>query len=313
MSDKIPLSVLTKLIKPYNGDRESLPAFLTNCDNAISLANSEQQSVLYRYIISQLEGKAQIACSLKTFNSWDELKIFLKTTFGEKKHSTHLLIELQNCRQGNSETVMQYSLRIESCLTRLQSDIHYSCENKSELVGRIAAMEDLALNTFILGLNSNYGYIVRCRNPKKLSEAITHAIEEEKLYILSKISSKSYKQCSICQKSGHDSSSWYNNKKKQSHRAYYVNPQINNYPNSHNISNKNFIQICSYCKNPGHMINECRKRQYNNSIRRNMQPDTRPTTALPSPSAHTPNRNNMHLCNAQPSTSSADICNEDLN
>lgn len=78
MADKITLSVLTKFIKPFNGDRELLPAFLTNCENPMSLATTDQQNVMCKYIISQLEGKAQLACSLKTFDKWSEIKSCLK-------------------------------------------------------------------------------------------------------------------------------------------------------------------------------------------------------------------------------------------
>lgn len=276
MSEKITLSVLTKFIKPYNGDRESLPAFLTNCDNAISLATPEQQNVLCKYIISQLEGKAQAACCLKTFTTWSEVKLFLRSTFGEKKHSTHLLVDLQNCKQLHNEDVTKYSLKIEYILTKIQSDIHYNCKDEKELPGRIAAMEELALNTFILGLDRSVSNIVRCRNPSTLNEAVQHAIEEEKLFNLSKSSSsKTYKQCSICNKTGHYSSECYlkNTKHAKStsyvQRSYHVPPNSNftnpkpTNSNYHNSTYSNFIKTCNYCKNKGHTIEQCRKRQYN--------------------------------------------------
>lgn len=306
MADKVTLSVLTKFIKPYNGDRDSLPAFLTNCENAISLATTDQQKVLCKFIVSQLEGKAQLACCLKKFEKWSDIKQFLKTTFGEKKHSTHLLVDLQNCKQTHSEDVMQYSLRIESCLTRLQSDIHYSCEDEKELPGRIAAMEDLALNTFLLGLNRDFSHIVRCRNPRSLSEAITHAIEEEKLYKLSKLSSRSSsKDCTICHKSGHLANECYKNRKK--HLALHVNSTNNN---EHNFYyNKSSAQynpnmICAYCKKRGHFIKECRKLKAKNdahSYPRNSIPNSN-HKAISSPTNDN-NRSNMHLIDNDVNTS----------
>ncbi|XP_072944610.1 uncharacterized protein [Epargyreus clarus] len=259
-SDKMTLNFLTKFIRPYNGDRDTLPAFLTNCENAMSLASADQQVILCKYIISQLEGKAQIACSLKTFSTWQDLKHFLKTNFGEKKHSSHLLIDLQNCRQSPSESVSQFSLRLETCLTRIQADIHYSCSDRSQLAGRIAAMEDLALNTFLLGLNPNISTIVRCKNPSSLNEAINSAVEEEKIYKLTRITQRPSKHCSLCNKQGHLSSDCYRNH----HKSYHMpNPAIpNSFPNNIN-SNK----FCNYCKNKGHMITECRKREFNNRRR----------------------------------------------
>lgn len=266
MSVEISLSVLTKFIKTYNGDKETLPAFLTNCDNAMSLASTNQQLVLCKFILSQLEGKAQVACSLKNFNSWEEIKCFLKSTFGEKKHSTHLLVDLQNCKQLPSEDVTKFSLRIESILTRIQSDIHHSCKEQNELPGRVAAMEDLALNTFLLGLNASISNIVRCRNPSSLNEAVSLAIEEEKIYNLKFSSSRSsYKQCSSCNKPGHTSSECYRNRNSQrtSHpqRTFHVNPAASTSQNSQNSQPKQ----CNYCKNFGHTIQECRKLKFRNS------------------------------------------------
>lgn len=86
-SEKLNLNVLTKFIKLFDDDRESLTAFLTNCDNAIALATTSQRDVLCKFILSQLEGKA-------------ELKSFQKSTFEEKKHSTHRLIDIQNWKHS---------------------------------------------------------------------------------------------------------------------------------------------------------------------------------------------------------------------
>lgn len=313
-NEKITLNVLTKFIRPYNGDRETLPAFLTNCDNAISLAAPEQQNILCKYIISQLEGKAQLACSLKTFSKWQDLKAFIRTTFGEKKHSSHLLVDLQNCKQLPSETVTQFSLRLESCLTRIQADIHYSCRDENQLEGRIAAMEDLALNTFIMGLNNaNIATILRCRSPRDLNEAISHAVEEEKIQNLCRISQRTAKSCSICHKQGHSSSECFRNRSRSdnphSHKSYHMSntPSSsfpaqgegrhmsnykNNYFNSYN-NYQNNIKFCSYCKNRGHLIAECRKRQYFNDRRahsNNLQSDSAAnTSATNSSNTNAPN------------------------
>lgn len=306
MSDKITLNVLTKFIKSYNGDRETLPAFLTNCENAMSLASPEQNTVLCKYILSQLEGKAQVACSLKSFSTWPELKTFLRSTFGEKKHSTHLMSDLQHCKQLSHEDVTKFSLRIESLLTRILSDTHHSCKDEKELPGRVAAMEDLALNTFMLGLTNSISNVVRCKNPSTLNEAIQYAIDEEKLYNITKFNTKSIKQCSICNRLGHNSSECFRNKKPKDHyqKSYHVNPQINShansntttypnnsnsYPNTYsNPSTNSNSKTCNYCKHFGHTIDQCRKRQFNMQRRQNADSGQRyrnsPTNSAP---AHT--------------------------
>lgn len=54
-------------------------------------------------------------------------------------------------------------------------------KKKSELVGRIAAMQDLALHHFVIGLKPQSSTIVTCRDPETLNDAINFAISEEKI------------------------------------------------------------------------------------------------------------------------------------
>lgn len=259
ISEPYPIQVLCNFINPYQGERETLSAFLTNCQNALDLASEGQKFLLLKYIISKLQGKAQVACSNKIFENFDELRTFLRQNFGERKHYNHLLLELQSCKQLPNETVAQYALRIETCLTDLQSEIHNSDSLKKELPGRIAMTEDLALYTFSLGLHPRLNTVVRCRDPKNLNAAISFATEEEKIYNFSVKSS-----CKVCNKVGH---SEYECRFKNNHNK-------NLYPSKSKQANYNMQKpstsssqpiTCRYCKHVGHDISQCRKRQFNNS------------------------------------------------
>ncbi|PZC83506.1 hypothetical protein B5X24_HaOG207489 [Helicoverpa armigera] len=270
VTEAYPIQVLCNFITPYQGERETLSAFLTNCQNALDLASDSQKFLILKFIISKLQGKAQVACSNKIFDNFEDLRTFLRQNFGERKHYNHLLLELQSCKQLPNETVAQYALRVETCLTDLQSEIHNSNSLKKELAGRIAMTEDLALHTFCLGLHPNISNIVRCRDPRNLNAAISIATEEEKIY---KYSVKS--SCKVCNKMGH-SESECRFRIKQSKIPYptkqYYN--ANKFRNPHELPTRNPYEpsssssqpvICRYCKNIGHDISQCRKRQYNNS------------------------------------------------
>lgn len=238
----VDLNSLFKFIKPYNGDRQTLNSFLTNCNNVYDLANTEQQPVLFKYILSQLQGKAEIACSVKAFTHWDQLKDFLKTQFSDTKHYSHLLAELQESRQGINESVSQFALRIEECLSQLLTDIVLA--KSKETPGRTAAMEDLALHHFLIGLTPRISNIVRCKSPRNLNEAIGFAISEEKIQKLM------YKRN-------------IPNPPTSLQRRY---PENYRSANVNNVTSQNqFEKICRYCKNKGHVIEECRKRAYNNN------------------------------------------------
>lgn len=257
MTTPIDLNILIKFINKFDGNRDKLSAFINNCKNAITLASSAQTDILFKYILSQLEGRAEAACSIKEFENWAQLEEFLKEHFGEKKHYSHLLSELQNSKQQINESVNQYGLRVETCLSKLLTEINVSIptNKKQELAGRVAAMEDLALHTFVMGLQSKLATILRCRNPKSLNEAINFAVAEEKLLQTNKHTQN------------------FDRSRPSTSREHVYRPSVNtqqlaltNSPHSNNAL------VCKYCKAEGHSIEKCRKREYNNSRRQNFSP-----------------------------------------
>lgn len=262
---EIDLNILTKFITKFDGNREKLNAFLNNCRNAIGLASVAQNNILLKYIISQLEGRAESACSIKEFENWAQLEQFLKSQFGDKRHYAALLSDLQECRQSNSETVNQFALRVESCLAKLLSEISISMplKKKTELVGRVAAMQDLALHTFITGLNPRLSTVVRCRDPESLNDAISFATSEEKILTAS-------------QRRPFSNNNHFSQTATRPPQRQLPAHISRNYNMQHGVRNSGPTQpdplICRYCKNPGHSIDMCRKREYNNNRFRTPQP-----------------------------------------
>lgn len=145
---EIDLNVRIKFIGTFDGSRETLIPFLNNCRNAINLASISQQDILFKYILSRLTGNAESVCAIKQFTKWSQLEDFLKTQLGDKKHYVHLLADLQSCKQNQNENVRQYSLRIESCLSKLLSEMNISIPTKKKdelsilliIMGRVGPM-----------------------------------------------------------------------------------------------------------------------------------------------------------------------------
>lgn len=258
LMQEVDINILIKFINRFDGNREKLNSFLNNCSNAIKLSSPNQQDILLKYIISQLEGRAEIACSIKEFDSWQQLEDFLKAQFGNKKHYAALLSDLQGCRQLNGETVNQFALKVETCLSKLLTEINISIptRRKGELAGRVAAMQDLALHTFVIGLNPRLSTVVRCRDPDTLNDAINFAVSEEKIYL-----------ASLGKNTNFPSSN--------SNHHRFRQPQFKTHvTQSRSYNNNNMTTfppravnpiVCRYCKSPGHSIESCRKREYNNS------------------------------------------------
>lgn len=245
---EIGFEMLIKFIKPYDGSRESLNSFLINCNNSYDLASLNQKPIIFRYILSQLTGKAEIACSIKEFANWEQLKDFLKAQFSERKHSAHLLTELQETKQRPGESVSQFSLRVETCLSQLLTEISLSNTKVKDLSGRCAAMEDLALHHFLMGLYPRISNIVRCRSPKNLNEAINIAISEER------IQQTLYKRNQVEENRP---------RRAQQPQQNQNNASISRQPNFQPRQSNPIT--CRYCKAIGHDISNCRKREYNNN------------------------------------------------
>lgn len=252
------LNVLLKFIKPYDGKRETLNSFILNCNNALELASETQKVILFKYILSQLQGRAESACSIKEFSNWDQLKDFLKTQFSERKHYSHLLTDLQESRQGPNENVTQYSLKVETCLSQLLTEISLSITKQKELSGRTAAMEDLALHHFLMGLHPRLSNIIRSRAPKTLNEAINLAVSEERIQL------SLYKKTNSMEPKS-------NNGNNSGKRFPPSKPNNFQQPQSYNNTQNPTGLFCKYCKNPGHDIKDCKKREYYNSRNRDQQ------------------------------------------
>ena len=258
VEEKIELGILFKFIKPFDGSREKLNPFISNCQSAFELASRNQKPILFKFIQSQLIDKAETTCSVKEFESFEQFIDFLKQQFGERKHYAHLLTELQDCRQNSAETVNQFALKIETCLAKLLTEINISIptKRKTELAGRVAAIQDLSLHTFIIGLHPRISQVVRCRNPDSLNSAVNFAVEEEKIIFC------------IQKKSTYNTHSSNDRFKNANTRRESQPPHLTgsrNYRPDYSKAVNTNDMVCRYCKNIGHTIENCRKRQYNNS------------------------------------------------
>lgn len=246
---EVNLSILMKFIQPFNGDRDRLTPFLLNCERALALAHEKQKNILLSFILSQLEDKAQSACSNKIITTFDQLKKYLKQNFGDTKTQAHLLIELQNCRQGLNENIASYMLRLETCQKKLKTSITHSNTKMEELSGRYASADDLALQTFIIGVNSRISDHLRARVPQSLNDAFQIALEEEKLFKLLQSTNRlsmNAKNCGNCGKVGHLYHQCYRNKDNNK----------NKYKKVHTFQAK-FNKMCDYCKRSNHVIDDC--------------------------------------------------------
>lgn len=96
----------------------------------------------------------------KDFHDLKGIQCIFEKYLRRREETLDTFKDLQNCKQLRNEDVTKYSLKIECILTKIQTNIHYNYKCDKELPGRIAAMEEITIYTFMLGLDHSI-YIVR--------------------------------------------------------------------------------------------------------------------------------------------------------
>lgn len=151
---------------------------------------------------------------------------------------------------------------------------------------------------FLAGLNREIALVVKSRDPDSLEDAVQLALNEEReiksLREISKyqtINNSNARHCFNCNRSGHTTQNCrnrppnlprnnYDNNFENSSRQYqnpnfrnqstFQRPQQTQQPQNQYVRQvQPTNKFCNYCKKTGHVIQECRKRQYNNSKRGN--------------------------------------------
>ena len=302
MASNISLELAEKMLTKFNGDKTKYHEFIDNCDKAIKLIKPESKATLLFIIETKITDNARALIRNREFENWESLKSHLENIYSEKRTVGQWHLELNSCRQSNSDNVLSFSNKIENLYIKIINSLD------SELKGNerdacVNLIKDQALNVFINGLNKDLNLLVKSQKPETLEEAVDIALTEERQLKSNSEIQKfqnlniSHKFCSYCKKSNHTNSTCRllnqnntRNTRPSTSRTFQPNfnsqsrpfqnnfqSNSNSYPRSYqnnikhfsNRNSNNFQQsprlFCAYCKKPGHHISECRKRQFNNS------------------------------------------------
>jgi Retrotransposon gag protein. len=286
----IKIELAERLLTTFDGDKSKLYEFCDNCDKAISLVDANVRPVLFAIISTKITGNARALIRNREFIDWLSLKAHLLDAYSEKRSHGQWQLELSSCRQNINESVMSYATRIENCLIKLTNSLD-STLSTLERAACVKLLKLQALNVFIMGLHKDISILVKAQKPEGLEDAIQYAIAEEneqksKLEIIKyqNVNEKPFRHCSICNRPGHTTSVCFRNTSNNLSRPSSIHvktePNVrhfrtNNGTNQFGTNNQqqykqpnNLVKLCNYCKNVGHTINECRKREYNNNRNR---------------------------------------------
>lgn len=268
----LDLKTSVGLIPEFNTSQSSeVYRFVRCCNAAFRLAKSSDHEVLLVYALNRIIGPSSADVHAKQYKTWDELQTFLIEKFSNVKTVSHLCLELQSMFQRDKETVTEYFHRVDLLRSKIIEKLIAEIEDES-LLGRQLSTEEMALNVFVNGLNSDLGTMLRTKEFKKLSDAGRFAMQEDKIRAMNSARQTLYK-ASLAMTKPTNNSRFLISQSTTQRPPRPFNPPSNLPPNN---------KICNYCKNPGHLIHECRKRAFNNQ-RFNQMQSNQPKRVIPLP------------------------------
>lgn len=288
-SDNFSLQFLCSLIpKSFDGKRIEFNEFRTNCENAMLLANDNQKYPLLVFIVSKLTGNVRTQLQGKTYKVWDDLKALLDGLYQDQKHYIQLMEELNTLKQTLNESVSVFHDRLDRLVTRIINTLPYKTQDEQKI--KIQTIKELALSRFIHHSVPDISRFLRSQNLDDISEAFSKAVAEERAL---KISNEEFRQkpkqnlhCTICKRNGHISKNCFRNRANVSnnvlfnHSAVLQSNQNQKHRDTGNSNNNYSQKFCRYCKKPGHLIQECRKRAYANNLRNNPESQNSNATSI---------------------------------
>lgn len=264
----LDINTILKLVPCFDTNQnEQVYRFIRSCDSAFKLSSETQKSVLLIYALNNITGVGASDVHSKTYTSWDDLKSYLIEKFSNVKTVSHLNLELQSMFQRINETITEYFHRVDLCRSKIIEKLNTEVADDS-LKGRIITTEETALNVFVNGISSDIGNMLRTKGFSNLTEAGRFAMQEDKIRCMNAARQSLFKT-SI--------SKPLPNKFPNIQRQYNNTNFQRSIPRPNNAMSSPPAKTCNYCKFPGHVISECRKRQFNNNLRQNQ-------LALPGPS-----------------------------
>lgn len=252
-SNELPITFLIKFISKFDGNREELTSFLADCNRAFDLSSNEQKRVLLEYVITQISGKAKSACVNRTFSEWKDLKTYLRTMYADTKHKAQLLCELTTLKQTADETLSNFTYRMEACLKRTINSLTQDVSKSDPPVDPQILEGKLQMIQEIALNRFTYFTIPTISSALRLRDI------------------KSLNEAITIAKSEEQIQKMVTNAK--------------------NPKQDKSTKTCNYCKKPGHVLGDCRKRQFNNSRKSVQSFESKPVDSKSKPN------NSLETCN----------------
>jgi len=110
----ISIGEALKLVPPFKGNKQEVLAFIGNVDTAFVVIKSEQEAILYKFVLTRISGEPRTAISHSNLDSWLELKEFLQNSYIKKRTLDFHASQLFKAKQGKNEGVMDWIHKIQT-------------------------------------------------------------------------------------------------------------------------------------------------------------------------------------------------------
>lgn len=260
-------------IPRYDGQKPPVFQFSKICERAYKLISPQQEQYLVQLIINKLHGHAYTAIEGMDFSTVTSLTSHLKKIFGPNKSLNQYRGELGNLYMLPSEDIFSYVERTKELRSAIM-------DGEINLYGTLLPQDEDkidqdVLESFINGLPTDLLVRVKLEGQySNLDSAIASTIQLSKtleaesrrkkhIYPIKPNSTPRVDFPARNPTTTNPRSNTYNDSKFQRpSNQPFIKPLIPGQlgPNSPNAT------ICKYCKNPGHLIHECRKLAYRRSL-----------------------------------------------
>lgn len=300
-------------ITAYDGNPYTLNIFLNSCEQfLISFFNTAKtedpiNQFLLKAVLGKLTGRALMLIGNRPeINDWDSIKKALKLNFSDQRDLDSLVQDLILLRPFKNESPYDFGTRCQDARSLILTKIDCSELEDAEKRLQTKNYDDLALKTFIRGLNGHIQNNVRLRNPDTLEKAMTLVIEEENfLYYTQQNNALQVKNPNTSmqnfksikpnlQHSGTNNNSQFKSYLQNSNPNFQFRTNFQNYRSNNQNSNTNFQPKSSFQNFNSNNFQFRPNLQYNNPNfqHSNNNFQFRPNLQNNNPNFQYPNNNN---------------------
>ena len=296
---KVSFREATESVPNFDGYNISLGQFTRACRRAKEIVPPSAERNLTKLLVNKLRGRAYYAVEDEPRENVTQLIDLLTSAFGSAKTIDQYKGELSTVYLKPQEHMLDYISRVKDLRSAIM-------DAERRTTGRVddetaLRINELTARSFCEGLPLQYRLQMDRRLYSVPSEAFAKAKELSKREELDRDRYKTRdrrEQESTRDEYSRRSYATTNSRNANYSRGQYSNsaphnvparppatrereerPSYNNRQQTYSRSNSNFQppprvndrapKWCRYCKNNGHEIEECRKRQFNNNLRKN--------------------------------------------